>query len=194
MHRKVAVFCGAHPGSEKIFSEHAYQVGKLLAQAQAELVFGGGNRGLMGTVSDAAIDHGGKVIGIALEALDAFEKTNPRVATEIVTKTFFERKEKFLEISDAFIVLPGGMGSLDELLDVQVNNQVGMIAKPIVILNTLNYYDHFIAWMKNAVKYRFLSDENSKQIIITSSPEDAVDKALNVNAPSKEEWMSRLKI
>ena len=105
MNKKVAVFCGAHSGSEKIFSEHAHEVGKLLADAKAELVFGGGNRGLMGIVSDAAIDNGGKVTGIALEKLDTFEKTNPRITTEIITKTFFQRKEKFLEISDAFIVL-----------------------------------------------------------------------------------------
>ena len=194
MNKKVAVFCGAHSGSEKIFSEHAHKVGKLLADAQAEVVFGGGNRGLMRVVSDAAIDSGGKVTGIALETLDAFEKTNPRITNEIMTKTFFKRKEKFLEISDAFIVLAGGMGSLDELLDVQVNNQVGMIAKPIVILNTLNYYDSFLAWMDNAVKYKFLSDENRKQIIITYSPEEAVKQALNIQAPSKEDWMSRLRI
>ena len=194
MNKKVAVFCGAHSGSEKIFSEHAHKVGKLLADAQAEVVFGGGNRGLMRVVSDAAIDSGGKVTGIALETLDAFEKTNPRITNEIMTKTFFKRKEKFLEISDAFIVLAGGMGSLDELLDVQVNNQVGMIAKPIVILNTLNYYDSFLAWMDNAVKYKFLSDENRKQIIITYSPEEAVKQALHVQAPSKEDWMSRLRI
>lgn len=181
-------------GLRKIFSEHAHEVGKLLADAKAELVFGGGNRGLMGIVSDAALDNGGKVTGIALEKLDTFEKTNPRITTEIITKTFFERKEKFLEISDAFIVLAGGMGSLDELLDVQVNNQVGMIAKPIVILNTLNYYDSFIAWMDNAVKYKFLSDENRKQIIITQSPAEAVKQALNIQAPSKEDWMSRLRI
>jgi predicted Rossmann-fold nucleotide-binding protein len=91
-------------------------------------------------------------------------------------------------------VLAGGMGSLDELLDVQVNNQVGMIAKPIVILNTLNYYDSFLAWMDNAVKYKFLSDENRKQIIITQSPAEAVKQALNIQAPSKEDWMSRLRI
>ena len=194
MNKKVAVFCGAHSGSEKIFSEHAHEVGKLLADAKAELVFGGGNRGLMGIVSDAALDNGGKVTGIALEKLDTFEKTNPRITTEIITKTFFERKEKFLEISDAFIVLAGGMGSLDELLDVQVNNQVGMIAKPIIILNTLNYYDSFLAWMDNAVKYKFLSDENRKQIIITQSPAEAVKQALNIQAPSKEDWMSRLRI
>ena len=99
-----------------------------------------------------------------------------------------------MEISDAFIVLAGGMGSLDELLDVQVNNQVGMIAKPIVILNTLNYYDDFLAWMNNAVNYKFLSDENRKQIIVVHSPEEAVKQALHVKAPSKEDWMNRLRI
>ena len=194
MNRKIAVFCGAHSGSEQIFSDHAREVGKLIAQNQAELVFGGGNRGLMGIVSDAAIDNNGKVTGIALAKLDQFEQTNPRITTEIITKTFFERKEKFLEISDAFIVLAGGMGSLDELLDVQVNNQVGMIAKPLIILNTLNYYDHFLAWMDNAVKYKFLSNINRNQIIITSSPEEAVEMALNLTAPSQDDWMTSLKI
>ena len=96
-----------------------------MAERGLEVIFGGGNVGLMKVVADTAIDNGGKATGITLKSLHEFELTNPNINETIITHSLFERKEKFLDMSDAFIVLPGGVGSMDELLEVMVSNQLG---------------------------------------------------------------------
>ena len=128
--KKISVFCGAHLGKSPAYNDAAKEIGKLLASKKIELVFGGGNVGLMKTVSDTVIQNGGRATGIVLNSLHEFELTNPRITKTIITHSLFERKEKFLNLSDAFIVLPGGVGSMDELLEVMVSNQLGGINKP----------------------------------------------------------------
>jgi uncharacterized protein (TIGR00730 family) len=146
----------------------------------------------MKIVSDAALDNGVKATGIGLESLHKLELVNPRIENPIIAKTLLDRKDEFMKRSDAFIVLPGGVGSLDELAEIMANNQLGLINKPVGLLNTEGYYDHLIAWMQNAVKEGFISEANFNDLIISDSCEDLVDKILKNNRPDDNDWTKRL--
>lgn len=190
--KNISVFCGAHEGNNPRYAQDAKKVGELLASKGINIVFGGGNVGLMKIVSDAALDNGVKATGIGLESLHKLELVNPRIENPIITKTLLDRKDEFMKRSDAFIVLPGGVGSLDELAEIMANNQLGLINKPVGLLNTEGYYDHLIAWMQNAVKEGFISEANFNDLIISDSCEDLVDKILKNNRPDDNDWTKRL--
>ena len=192
--KKISVFCGAHLGKSPAYNDAAKEIGKLLASKKIELVFGGGNVGLMKTVSDTVIQNGGRATGIVLNSLHEFELTNPRITKTIITHSLFERKEKFLNLSDAFIVLPGGVGSMDELLEVMVSNQLGGINKPLGVLNTNGYYDSFINWLQRSVDDQFVSIENQNQVLVSDSPKTLLEMILVAEMPSENTWINRLNV
>ena len=190
--KNISVFCGAHSGKNPIFAEEAKKMGELIAQKGINVVFGGGNVGLMGIVSDAAIDNGVEAIAISLKSLVELELVNPKVKELIITDTLLDRKDIFMERSDAFIVLSGGIGSLDELAEIMASNQLGLINKPIGLLNTAGYYDHLIAWMQKAVEEGFISEANFNDLIISDSCEDLLERIVNNTRPSDSDWTNRL--
>jgi len=192
--QKISVFCGAHMGKSPEYKIAAEYLGKLIASKNLEVVFGGGNVGLMKVVSDSAIANGGKVTGITLKSLDDFELTNPIISETIITHSLFERKDKFLEISDAFIVMPGGVGSMDELLEVMVSNQLGGISKPVGILNINGYYDSFMEWLQHSVNEEFVSVENQRQVLISDDPNELLEMILTTKMPSQDTWIDRLNV
>ena len=192
--KKISVFCGAHLGKSPEYKNAAEQIGRLMADKDLEVIFGGGNVGLMKVVSDTAINCGGRVTGITLKSLHEFELTNPNITETIITHSLFERKEKFLDISDAFIVLPGGVGSMDELLEVMVSNQLGGINKPVGLLNTNGYYNSFIDWLQRSVDDEFVSVENQKQVLVSANPEELLEMILEMQMPSSETWIDRLNV
>jgi|TARA_B110000967_G_C18868819_1_gene554223 uncharacterized protein (TIGR00730 family) len=190
--KNISVFCGAHSGKNPIFAEEAKKMGELIAQKGINVVFGGGNVGLMGIVSAAAIDNGVEAIAISLKSLIELELVNPKVKELIITDTLLDRKDIFMERSDAFIVLSGGIGSLDELAEIMASNQLGLINKPIGLLNTAGYYDHLIAWMQKAVEEGFISEANFNDLIISDSCEDLLERIVNNTRPSDSDWTNRL--
>ena len=190
--KNISVFCGAHLGNNPIYASEAKKVAEVIVEKGMNVVFGGGDVGLMGVVSHTAIDNGGEVLGISLQSLYELELTNPRIQEVVVAKTLLERKDIFMQRSDAFIVLPGGVGSLDELAEVMASNQLGIINKPIGILNTAGYYDHLIAWMNKAVAEGFISDANFDELIITDSCEDLVERIVSEVRPDDSDWTNRL--
>lgn len=188
----ISVFCGAHEGNNPRYAEDAKKIGEILAAKGINVVFGGGNVGLMKIVSDAALDNGVDAIGIGLESLHNLELVNPRLKNQIITKTLLDRKDEFMKRSDAFIVLPGGVGSLDELAEIMANNQLGLINKPVGILNTEGYYDHLLAWMKKAVEEDFITEANFNDLIVSSSCEDLVNLIIENQRPDNNDWTKRL--
>ena len=176
--KKISVFCGAHLGKSPDYKIAAEQIGKMMAEKDLEVIFGGGNVGLMKVVADTAVDNGGRATGITLKSLHEFELTNPNIDETIITYSLFERKEKFLDMSDAFIVLPGGVGSMDELLEVMVSNQLGGINKPVGLLNINGYYDGFLSWLQHSVDEEFVSIENQNQILIHDDPKELLEMIL----------------
>ena len=192
--KKISVFCGAHLGKSPEYKIAAEQIGKLMAEKNLEVIFGGGNVGLMKVVADTAIENGGKVTGITLRSLHEFELTNPIINETIITNSLFERKEKFLDMSDAFIVLPGGVGSMDELLEVMVSNQLGGINKPVGLLNIDGYYDGFLEWLQRSVEDEFVSIENQKQVLVSNNAEELLEIILSAQMPSSDTWIDRLNV
>jgi uncharacterized protein (TIGR00730 family) len=190
--KNISVFCGAHEGNNPRYAEDAKKIGEILAAKGINVVFGGGNVGLMKIVSDAALDNGVDAIGIGLESLHNLELVNPRLKNQIITKTLLDRKDEFMKRSDAFIVLPGGVGSLDELAEIMANNQLGLINKPVGLLNTEGYYDHLLSWMKKAVEEDFITEANFNDLIVSSSCEDLVNLIIENQRPDNNDWTKRL--
>ena len=190
--KNISVFCGAHLGNNPIYAQEAKKIAELMAKKRINVVFGGGEVGLMGVVSNTAMDNGADAIAISLKSLVDLELVNPRVKEVIVTNTLLDRKDEFMERSDAFIVLPGGVGSLDELAEIMASNQLGLINKPVALLNTAGYYDHLIAWMEKAVGEGFISQANFNDLIVSDSCEDLLDRVINNKRPSDDDWTNRI--
>ena len=190
--QNISVFCGAHEGNNPIYAEEAKNIAEIIAKKGINVVFGGGNVGLMKIVSNTALDNGVKALGISLRSLYELELVNPRLDEVVVAETLLDRKDVFMDRSDAFIVLAGGVGSLDELAEVMASNQLGIINKPIGILNTEGYYDHLLAWMQKAVEEGFISKANFDELIISDSCEDLIERIVNEERPADEDWTNRL--
>jgi len=188
----ISIFCGAHEGKNPKYAEAARSVSECIAKQGINVVFGGGNVGLMKIISDTALDNGVEVLGISLKSLHALELANPRLKEIVVAETLLDRKDEFMSRSDAFIVLPGGVGSLDELAEIMASNQLGIINKPVGILNTEGYYDHLLKWFNNAVKEGFISSSNLNELLVSDSPEELVDMVVNHKRPSDDNWTERL--
>ena len=190
--KNISIFCGAHEGKNPEYAKAAKSVAELIAKKGINVVFGGGNVGLMKVISDTALDNGVEVLGISLKSLHALELANPRLSNIVVSETLLNRKDEFMSRSDAFIVLPGGVGSLDELAEIMASNQLGIINKPVGILNTEGYYDHLLEWFNKAVNEGFISSENLKELLVSDSPEELVELITTHKKPSDDSWTERL--
>ena len=188
----ISIFCGAHEGKNPAYARAAKLVAEYIAKKGINVVFGGGNVGLMKIISDTALDNGVKVLGISLKSLHALELANPRLNEIVVSETLLDRKDKFMSRSDAFIVLPGGVGTLDELAEIMASNQLGIINKPVGILNTEGYYDDLLKWFSKAVDEGFISSENLKELLVSNSPEELVEMITSHQRPSDDNWTERL--
>ncbi len=190
--KNISIFCGAHEGNNPKYGEEAKKVAESIAKKGINVVFGGGNVGLMKIISDTALDNGVEVLGISLKSLHALELANPRLKEIVVADTLLDRKDEFMSRSDAFIVLPGGVGSLDELAEIMASNQLGIINKPVGILNTEGYYDHLLSWFNKAVDEGFISPANLKELLVSDSPQELVEMVVNHIRPSDDDWTNRL--
>ena len=190
--KNISIFCGAHEGKNPKYAQSAKIISEAIAKKGINVIFGGGNVGLMKIISDTALDNGVEVLGISLKSLHALELANPRLNEIVVTDTLLDRKDEFMSRSDAFIVLPGGVGSLDELAEIMASNQLGIINKPVGILNTEGYYDHLLKWFNKAVEEGFISSANLKELLVSDNPEELVDLVVNHERPSDDNWTKRL--
>ena len=190
--KSISIFCGAHEGKNPEYAIAAKSVSEAIAKKGINVVFGGGHVGLMKVISDTALDNGVEVLGISLKSLHALELANPRLKEIVISETLLDRKDEFMSRSDAFIVLPGGVGSLDELAEIMASNQLGIINKPIGILNTKGYYDYLLKWFHKAVDEGFISSENLKELLVSDSPKELVELVINHKKPSDDSWAKRL--
>ncbi len=158
--KRICVFCGARAGASPAYAETARAFGALVAARGLELVTGGGALGLMGIVTDAALAGGGTVIGVIPSSLVEREVAHARLSERIVVRDMFERKGEMMALADAFIALPGGMGTLDEITEVLTWTQLGLFAKPCGLVNVNHYWDPLLAMLDRAVAEGFLSPEH----------------------------------
>ena len=168
--RAVCVFCGSSAGIEPAYTQAARQLGALLAEQNLALVYGGAQVGLMGSLADAALAAGGRVIGVIPQSLMAKE-VGHRGLTELrVVRNMAERKEVMMELSDAFIALPGGIGTLDELFEVWTSTQLGLQAKPCGLLNVHGYFDRLIGFLDHVMAQGFLRESHRRQLMVHDQP------------------------
>lgn len=168
--QRICVFCGSKTGSDPAFPNHAAELGRCLAANGLGLVFGGGSVGLMGVVADAVLDAGGQVIGVIPEILATVELLHPRVSDMRCVDSMHTRKATMAELSDAFIALPGGYGTLEELFEIITWAQLGIHQKPIGLLNAAGFYDPLIEMVDHMIAADFIKPHNRDLFIVESEP------------------------
>lgn len=177
--RRVAVFCGSAFGNNPAFRAEATALGAAIANAGLGLVYGGACRGLMGAVADAALAAGGEVIGVLPDALSGREIAHNGLTSLELVPTMHERKARIHELSDAILALPGGYGTLDELLEAITWAQIGLHAKPCILINTLNYWNGLLAFLDTAVTAGFIEVKNRTLVRVAANATEAIAMAMN---------------
>jgi uncharacterized protein (TIGR00730 family) len=172
--RRIAVYCGSASGSDPAFADATRALGKLMADRRIDLVYGGGRLGLMGLVADTVLEAGGIVHGVIPQALVDLEVAHTEVTQLYTVANMHERKAKMTELADAFIALPGGIGTLDELLEAWTWNVLGYHAKPFVLLNVNGFWDGFESFIGHVSASGFLSESRRRQLLVAGSPEEAI--------------------
>ena len=173
--KRLAVYCGSAAGADPAFADTARELGRLMVERDIDLVYGGGKLGLMGIVADTVLGAGGKVYGVIPDALVAHEVAH-RGCTELHTvANMHERKAKMTELTDAFVALPGGIGTLDELFEAWTWNALGYHSKPLCLLNVHGFWNDLAEFMDHVRDSGFLSDARRNQLLKADTPADAID-------------------
>jgi uncharacterized protein (TIGR00730 family) len=174
--RRVAIYCGASPGNDPIFAEAAVALVREMAARGIDLVYGGGKLGLMGLVADTMLEAGGKVFGVIPAALVDKEVAHLGLTELHQVDGMHERKAKMTELTDAFVCLPGGIGTLDELFEAWTWNALGYHAKPFCLLNVAGFWNGLDAFMDHVAASGFLSAPRRAQLMLAESPAEAIDR------------------
>lgn len=183
---KVAVFCGSSAGNSPVFLEETKKLGKFLAESKIDLVYGGGKVGLMGAVADAVLTGGGEAFGVIPAALKEREIAHPGLTELYVVDNMHARKARMASMADAFIALPGGAGTMDEIFEAWTWAQLGHHAKPCAFYNMDGFYEHLLAMIENMVKFGFLKPEHAEMLIVSDRPADLIDRIKSYEAPQKK--------
>lgn len=189
--KSICVFCGSSLGKDKIYAEAATALGKLLAQSNIRLIYGGAQVGLMGTVADAVLNHGGQVTGVLPHFLSNKEIAHHYLTELILVGSMHERKLKMSELADGFIALPGGMGTMEELCEILTWSQLGLHQKPSGILNISNYYSYLSLFFENMVTEGFLKETHRSMVMIADNPEQLLQQMKNYQPPIIEKWLNK---
>ncbi len=171
----LAVFCGSKSGNDPIYLVQALLLGKLMAKNEIRLVYGGGNKGLMGAVADAVMQGGGKVTGIIPEILLEWEHHHQGITDLRIVADMHVRKKMMYELCDAAIVLPGGNGTMDELFEMLTWNTLKIHSKKIILMNCGNYYDHLIEHIDKMYEEGFLYEEWRERLIVCKTANEAIN-------------------
>lgn len=180
---RLAVFCGASQGTKPMYAETLKQLATLLAKSNIGLVYGGARVGLMGQIADAMLQAGGEVIGVMPSFLNEKELAHDEITELHVVDSMHERKERMFELSDGFIMAPGGHGTLDEFFEMTTWGQLGVHKKPCGILNTANYFDHLLKFFDHMVSEEFLIPMYNNMLIVETSPEKLVHEFQHYQEP-----------
>jgi uncharacterized protein (TIGR00730 family) len=172
--QSIAVFCGSKSGANPLYEKHAQTLGKLMAQQNTKLVYGGGNKGLMGAVANAVMEEGGTVIGVIPKILLEWEAQHDGITELRVVEDMHVRKKMIYELGDAAIILPGGNGTLDELFEMLTWNTLNIHNKKIVLLNSAGFYTHLIGHIETMSAEGFLYSNWRDRLIVCNTPEEAI--------------------
>ena len=186
----IVVYCGSNLGNKPAYFEAAQAMGKAIAERGSTLVYGGGKIGLMGTVADAALAEGGQVIGVIHTFLREKEVAHLGLSQLIETADMTERKNKMIELADAFIALPGGLGTYEELFEVVSQAQLRLHAKPVGVLNIGGFFDGLLAMMQQTADEGFMPQANMSLLCVADHPADLLQKMADYRFVEAAKWVA----
>ena len=187
--RRICVFCGSNLGIYPIYRDAAVSVGRLLVERGVELVYGGGNIGLMGVLADAVLGAGGRAVGVIPESLMAKEVGHQGLTELRIVRSMHERKALMSDLSDGFIAMPGGFGTFEEFCEVVTWSQLGIQSKPCGLLNVEGYYDPLLELFDHAVREGFLREENRRLVLEDADAEMLLEKMAQFRPSAVAKWI-----
>jgi hypothetical protein len=187
--KRICVYCGSSPGLLPDYSDAAQVLGHELAARGLGLVYGGASVGVMGAVADAVLEKGGQAIGVIPFALATREVAHDGLDELFVVESMHERKAKMAELSDGFIALPGGWGTIEEIFEMLTWAQLGFHQKPCGLLNISGYYDHLYTFLEHAIDQRFVREEYRPMIMMEQTAGGLLDRYQSYQAPTVKKWI-----
>jgi uncharacterized protein (TIGR00730 family) len=188
--RALCVFCGSRVGSDPRYADAARALGRCLVERRVTLVYGGGQVGLMGVLADAVLESRGRVVGVIPKPLATHELLHPRATEMHVVPGMHARKAKMVELADAFVALPGGYGTFEELFEVITWAQLGIHAKPVGILNVGGFFDPLVALVDRAVEHDFIKPKNRGLIVVHEDPAELIERLVQHRLPPARQWIA----
>ena len=187
--KTIAVFCGSNYGASQAFADSARALGRALGNAGITLVYGGTTKGLMGVVADAALASGGKVHGVITESLHQRGQSHSGLTKHEIVLTLRSRKERMVDLADTFIALPGGIGTIEELMEVWTMNQLSEIDKPVGLLNPDGFFTAFLEFIDHMVDTKFLPAAHRHSIYVDTDARALIDKLHNYARVDVPKWL-----
>lgn len=188
--KRICVDCGSSTGSGDAYKDMARQLGKALAANDIELVYGGANIGLMGRVADSVLENNGKAIGV-VPTFFAGDLGHRNLTELHIVNTMHERKKMMFDLSDGFIALPGGFGTLEEIFEIITWAQLGHHEKPCGFLDVCGYYSKLIDFLDHTVSQRFVRQEHRDMVIVADTPDGLLSQFYEYKAPKIKKWIDR---
>ena len=189
----IAVFCGSARGVHAAYAEAAASLGAAMARNGVELVYGGGHIGLMGVLADSVLVAGGHITGVITDLLKDKELAHPGAQEMRVVNTMDERKKLMVDLADAFIIMPGGFGTLDEMFEVLSLNQLGITSKPVGLLNVRNFFGPLLSQLDRCTEEGFLRPEHRNSLVVDENPEALLNKMLDTPSRNLGGWLEEFK-
>lgn len=189
---RIAIYCGANGGNDPLYKKAAAEMASYLAEQGIGLVYGGGNVGLMGTIADAALAAGGEVIGVIPESLMAKELGHGGVTKLHVVSSMHERKQLMVDLSDGFIALPGGFGTLDELFETLTWLQLSFHSKPVGLLNVNGFFDKLLPFLDHMTEQGFLRVAHRQCVLVHETPDELLELMKAFQPPNLGKWIEKM--
>jgi len=187
--RRICVYCGSNPGVRSVYAEAARDLARVLVRHDLELVYGGADKGVMGIIADAVLEFGGKVHGVIPKMLTEKEIAHQGLTKLHVVSSMHERKSMMAALSDGFIAMPGGFGTLEEIVEIVTWGQLRFHDKPCGLLNVAGYFDHLLAYLDHASAEGFLRPENRQMLLCERNAAGLIQKFEQYTAPHVDKWM-----
>lgn len=187
--RRICVYCGSNSGNRPVYADAARELADVLVRHNLEVVYGGADKGIMGVIANAVLKQGGKVHGVIPQNLCDKEAAHQNLTQLHVVANMHERKAVMAELSDGFIAMPGGYGTLEEIIEIITWGQLRFHNKPCGLLNIDGYFDHLIAYLDHATEQGFLRPENRRMLLCDESAAGLVQQFERYSAPDVEKWI-----
>jgi uncharacterized protein (TIGR00730 family) len=173
--KSICVFCGARPGTDPAFMEAGEAMGRAIAARGLTLVYGGARIGIMGAVANAALAAGGRVVGVIPKSMVSKEIAHDGLTELFLTETMHDRKDRMIALSDAFVALPGGFGTYDELFETITLAQIGLHEKPNALLDTKGFFQPLLALLRHTIAHQFAAPEHERLVVVENDPDRLLD-------------------